>query len=173
MGTSQVAQWWRIHQQCRRYRFDPSETVVWKTPWSRKWKLTSVFLPGKSHGQRSLVGYSPWVTKSQTRLSTQTVCIYVETRKMGKETHLQSRNRDTDIKNKLGFIQGGKERVGWIGRLGLTCMHYWCSELKADNEWESVVQHRKLCSMLWGNSMGRKPRKEGTIYICLIHFALC
>ena len=33
---------------------------VRKTPWSRKWQPTPVFLPGKSHGQRSLVGYSPW-----------------------------------------------------------------------------------------------------------------
>ena len=31
-----------------------------KTPWRRKWKPTPVFLPGKSHGQRSPVGYSPW-----------------------------------------------------------------------------------------------------------------
>ena len=29
-------------------------------PLRRKWQLTPVFLPGKSHGQRSLVGYSPW-----------------------------------------------------------------------------------------------------------------
>ena len=29
-------------------------------PWSRKWQPTPVFLPGKFHGQRSLVGYSPW-----------------------------------------------------------------------------------------------------------------
>ena len=28
--------------------------------WRRRWHLTPVFLPGKSHGQRSLVGYSPW-----------------------------------------------------------------------------------------------------------------
>ena len=28
-------------------------------PWKRKWQLTSVFLPGKSHGRRSLAGYSP------------------------------------------------------------------------------------------------------------------
>ena len=28
--------------------------------WRRKWHPTPVFLPGKSHGQRSLVGYSPW-----------------------------------------------------------------------------------------------------------------
>jgi len=30
-----------------------------KIPWRRKWKPTSVFLPGKSHEQRSLAGYSP------------------------------------------------------------------------------------------------------------------
>ena len=29
-------------------------------PWSRKWKSTPVFLPGKFHEQRSLEGYSPW-----------------------------------------------------------------------------------------------------------------
>ena len=28
-------------------------------PWRRKWQATPVFLPGKSHGQRSLMGYSP------------------------------------------------------------------------------------------------------------------
>ena len=32
-------------------------------PFSRKWQTTPVFLPGKSHGQRSLVGYSPWEHK--------------------------------------------------------------------------------------------------------------
>jgi len=29
-------------------------------PWRRKWQPTSVFLAGESHGQRSLVAYSPW-----------------------------------------------------------------------------------------------------------------
>ena len=33
---------------------------VRKIPWERKWKSTPVFLPGKSHGQRSLASYSPW-----------------------------------------------------------------------------------------------------------------
>ena len=32
-------------------------------PWRRKWQPTPVFLPRKSHGQRSLVGYSPWGRK--------------------------------------------------------------------------------------------------------------
>ena len=52
--------------QGRRHRFDP---WVGKIPWRRKWQPTPVFLPGESHGQRSLVGYSPRVSKSRTRLS--------------------------------------------------------------------------------------------------------
>ena len=31
--------------------------------WRRKWQPTPVFLPGKSHGRRNLVGYSPWGRK--------------------------------------------------------------------------------------------------------------
>ena len=41
--------------QCWRGRFDP---WVGKIPWRRKWQPTPVFLPGESHGQRSLAGYS-------------------------------------------------------------------------------------------------------------------
>ena len=33
---------------------------VRKIPWRRKWQPTPVLWPGKSHGQRSLVDYSPW-----------------------------------------------------------------------------------------------------------------
>ena len=36
---------------------------VGKIPWRRKWQPTPVSLPGKSHGQRSLVGCSPWGLK--------------------------------------------------------------------------------------------------------------
>ena len=39
-----------------RHGFDPR---VWKILWRRKWQSVSVFLPGQSHGQRGLVGYSP------------------------------------------------------------------------------------------------------------------
>ena len=31
-----------------------------KIPWRRKWQPTPVFVSGKSHGKRSLVGYNPW-----------------------------------------------------------------------------------------------------------------
>ena len=33
-------------------------------PWRRKWQHIPVFLPGKSHEQRSLAGYCPWGHKS-------------------------------------------------------------------------------------------------------------
>ena len=46
-------------------RFHP---WVGKIPWRRQWQPTPVFLPGKFHGQRSLVGYSPWGHNSQTPL---------------------------------------------------------------------------------------------------------
>ena len=35
-------------------------SCVRKIPWRRKWQPTPVFLPGKSHGQKSLAGYCPW-----------------------------------------------------------------------------------------------------------------
>ena len=41
----------------RRFGSDPWLKVIL---WRRKWQSTSVFLPGKFHGQRSLAGYSPW-----------------------------------------------------------------------------------------------------------------
>ena len=45
--------------------------------WRRKWQPIPTFLPGKSHGQRSLAGYSSWGHTSQTQLSpcTRTKCI--------------------------------------------------------------------------------------------------
>ena len=53
--------WWLSGKeptcQCGRHGFNP---WVRKIPWRRKWQPTPVFLPTKSHGQRSLMGYSPW-----------------------------------------------------------------------------------------------------------------
>ena len=51
--ASLVARRVSVCLQCRRPRFDP-----WVR--RRKWQPTPVLLPGKSHGQRHLVGYSPW-----------------------------------------------------------------------------------------------------------------
>ena len=58
VNNTLVAQWSAC--QCRRHGFDP---CVRKIPWKRRWQPTPVFLPGKSRGQRSLMGYSPWGCK--------------------------------------------------------------------------------------------------------------
>ena len=57
------------------------QSLVGKIPWRRAWQPIPVFLPGKSHGQRSLAGYSPWGGKESdtaevtSRACTDTVCI--------------------------------------------------------------------------------------------------
>ena len=45
-----------LRAQCKRHKFDP---WVAKIPWRRQWPPAPVLWPGKSHGQISLVGYSP------------------------------------------------------------------------------------------------------------------
>ena len=62
---------------------------VMKIPWRRSWQPTPIFLPGESHGQRSLAGYSPWGHKESdmteatehagtedTLLSTEVHCLH-------------------------------------------------------------------------------------------------
>ena len=60
--------WWLSGKesacQCRRCRFD---SWVRKIPSRRKWQPTSVFLPGKFHGQRNLSGSCPWGRKESVR----------------------------------------------------------------------------------------------------------
>ena len=41
----------------------PIDPWAGKIPWRKKWQPTPVVLPGESHGQRTLVGYSSWGLK--------------------------------------------------------------------------------------------------------------
>ena len=59
--------------QCRRHKRRGFDPWVGKIPWRRAWQPSPVFLPGESHRQRSLAGYSPWGHKeSDKQLSTHT-----------------------------------------------------------------------------------------------------
>ena len=49
--------------QCRRPKRRGFDPWAGKIPWRRKWQPTPVFFPGESHGQRSLMDYSPWGRK--------------------------------------------------------------------------------------------------------------
>ena len=63
-----VAQWQRIYLWCRRCRRCRFNCWVRKIPWRRAWQPIPIFLPGGSHGQRSLAATVHRVTKSQTWL---------------------------------------------------------------------------------------------------------
>ena len=66
-GTEPTSQW----RQCG---FDPR---IGKIPLRKKWQPTPVFLPGKSHGQRTLVRYGPWGPKKSDTTSRPTTHIYI------------------------------------------------------------------------------------------------
>ena len=46
------------------------DSWIRKIAWRRKWQPTPVFLPGESHEQRSLAGYSPRVARVRHNLAT-------------------------------------------------------------------------------------------------------
>ena len=73
--------------QCRRCGFDP---WIRKIPLEEEMATTPVFLPKKSHGQRSLVGYSPWGCKEREREVAQwcpTLCDPMDCSPPGSSVH--------------------------------------------------------------------------------------
>ena len=69
------------------------DSWVRKMPQRKKWQATAVFLPGKSHGQKSLAGYNPWGRKE----SDTTACIHedteMEVKKYSVSVHLGQSKR--------------------------------------------------------------------------------
>ena len=52
--------------QDKRHKRLESDPCGWKILWRSAWQPTPVFLPGETHGQKSLAGYSPWSQKELT-----------------------------------------------------------------------------------------------------------
>ena len=60
-GLNAFVRTWRIIQKWVSFKLcNLHLNKIFFFPWRRKWQLISVFFPGKSHGQRSLAGYSLW-----------------------------------------------------------------------------------------------------------------
>ena len=59
LGSLGILRWHRNPCQCRRYKRGRFDSWFGKIPWRRTQQPTPVFLPGESHGQRSLANYSP------------------------------------------------------------------------------------------------------------------
>ena len=91
--------------QCRRFkrhRFDP---WVGKFSWKRKWQPVSVFLPGGSHGQRSLAGYSPWGHKElDTTLCMHKECTHAHIHTKDRREHLRHATYQVKLWRDVGFI---------------------------------------------------------------------
>ena len=97
--------------------FDPWVGMI---PWRRAWQLTPVFFPGESHGQRSLVGYSPWGRKQSdmtkatyhTRMqSIHTYKVYIYIQSM-TSSHLLLGLHSKLVMETVGMVLG-MEEVGY------------------------------------------------------------
>ena len=86
--------------------------------WRRKWQPTPVFLPGKSHGQRTLVGWSPWGCKG----SGMTEQLTLSFRGRGGELPRLCRIKDEDME------MGKREGIQMTGNEPLQ-LNYWCGKL--------------------------------------------
>ena len=64
-------------------------------PGKKKWPRAPVFLPGKSHGQRSLEGYSPWGQREKRRQ---------EKNRGSKIKQVESKEKDVRLKNIILII---------------------------------------------------------------------
>ena len=97
---------------------------VGKLPWRRKWHPTAVLLPGKSHGWRSLVGYSPWGLKeldTTERLHFTSLKSYLRTRERETEwCEVPAAGPTIDIPVSLMFQQS----IGWL--LTLNPLLFFC-----------------------------------------------
>ena len=96
--------------QYRRPTFDP---WVRKIPWRREWQPIPVFLPGKSHGQRSLSGYSPWACK-ESDMAEPSMCTHTHTCAC---THTHAHPRS--------WFQ----HAGFPGQVSDSCLLHWSRAL--------------------------------------------
>ena len=89
------------------------QPLDWKDPLGRKWQFTPLFLPGKSHGQRSMTSVVHWIIKKNLmdKGAGRSRVRYDLVAEQQQQTYLQSRNRDTDIENKHMGTRG--ERGEW------------------------------------------------------------
>ena len=102
------------------------EMRVWSWSWEvlcrRKWQPSPVFLCGKSHGWRSLVGFSPWGTKNQ---------IWLNTNNKGLYSQIWLKTRDVIFNTQIihclfnsnKLIRGHLQNLNWKGK---KC--YWLQE---------------------------------------------
>ena len=140
---------------CKAFRFNP---WVGKIPWKRKWQPMPVFLPGESHVQRSLAGYSPQSCKESDttkRLSLLLQKTFQECEKQWALTH------DSYVLSlpppRFPFQPKGR---AWARR----------REGKVEGQWEKTVRDPK--AQKWGlfHQNHTSPSSSPFYQVVLAHF---
>ena len=97
---------------CKRHGFNP---WVGKIPWRKKWQPTLGFLPGESHRQRSLAGYSPRGHKDLDMIERVRACVCGH---IHRHTHINTdiqthtqRHRDTPTYTHTHTMRGLLEKI--------------------------------------------------------------
>ena len=134
--------------QCRRLKRHGLAPWVRKIPWRRKWQPTPVFLPGKSHGQRSLVSYSPWGCKE------------LDMTEVTKDTHTHThiwRERETIRDRDRGRKRETEEEAEKYrhAQTEKMCVRGYKDLVSASGPWETVVKKNSFgyveisCSLIF------------------------
>ena len=89
------------YRRWKRHKFDP---WIWKSPWSRKWQPTPIFLPEKFYGQRALRATVRGVTKSLTQLSDWAHCLPCSSMALWRVLAARSKPKLEKLEKKANII---------------------------------------------------------------------
>ena len=84
-----------------------AQSLVGKIPWRRAWQPDPVFLPGESHAQRNLVGYSPWGCK-ESDMTEQLYLLLHTYIQMDLKTNDSLLFLNISLKHKISKMNGNK-----------------------------------------------------------------
>ena len=139
----------------------------------RQWHPTPVLLPGKSHGQRSLVGCSPWGCSSQTRLSDFTFTFHFPTLEKEMATHSSVLAWRIPRTGEPGGLPSmGSHRVGhdwsdlaaaaaYMLKLSTTRDIKWKGEKKQWSAIHMVLVKKKRCKLLYAQNNSGRTQETG------------
>ena len=75
---------------------------------SRAWQRTAVFLPGKFHGQRSLLGYSPWGLKELDKIEQLTLYKDCFSKKKRERHRFDKGQQSNESRCELSLLDPGR-----------------------------------------------------------------
>ena len=126
-----------LNNKCRRPGVDPWGRNI---PWRREQLPTPVFLPGEFHGQRSLVGYSPWGCRES-------------------DTTEQLNNRMIDYRNWAPRWYSGKESACQCRRCKIRSFNPWVGKIPWSRKWQPTPVFLFGKSHWQRNLAGYSPRR--------------